>query len=229
MIGKLTGRIDYRAEDHLLIDVGGVGYLVYCSDRTLAALPGPGNVVALYTDLVVREDLMQLFGFPTLLEKEWHRLLMGVQGVGAKAALAILGALGAEGVSRAIMLGDMNAIKAAKGIGPKTAQRVVIELKDKAPAVMAMGGTLSAAMGTAPAVAEGEVIDAAPAAPRKAAAPARPSGSAAAQSDALSALTNLGYSPGDAAGAVARAAADAPEAEAAALIRAALKALAPKG
>lgn len=229
MIGKLTGRIDYRAEDHLLIDVGGVGYLVYCSDRTLASLPGPGNVVALYTDLVVREDLLQLFGFPTLLEKEWHRLLMGVQGVGAKAALAILGALGAEGVSRAIMLGDMNAIKAAKGIGPKTAQRVVIELKDKAPAVMAMGGTLSAAMGTVPATAaEGEVIDTAPA-PRKVAAPAAPSGSAAAQSDALSALTNLGYSPGDAAGAVARAAMDAPEAEAAALIRAALKALAPKG
>jgi len=229
MIGKLTGRIDYRAEDHLLIDVGGVGYLVYCSDRTLAALPGPGTVVALYTDLVVREDLMQLFGFPTLLEKEWHRLLMGVQGVGAKAALAILGALGAEGVSRAIMLGDLNAIKAAKGIGPKTAQRVVIELKDKAPGVMAMGGTLSAAMGTAPPIAaEGEVIDTPPA-PRKVAAPAAPSGSAAAQSDALSALTNLGYSPGDAAGAVARAAMDAPDADAAALIRAALKALAPKG
>ncbi|MDX5402299.1 MAG: Holliday junction branch migration protein RuvA [Rhodobacterales bacterium] len=228
MIGKLTGRIDYRAEDHVLIDVAGVGYLVYCSDRTLAGLPGPGNVVALYTDLVVREDLMQLYGFPTLLEKEWHRLLMGVQGVGAKAALAILGALGPEGVSRAVMLGDMNAIKAAKGIGPKTAQRVVIELKDKAPGVMAMGGTLQAAMGTAPAAAEGEVIDTAPA-PRKVAAPQRPSGSAAAQSDALSALTNLGYSPGDAAGAVARAAADAPEADTAALIRAALKALAPKG
>jgi Holliday junction DNA helicase RuvA len=230
MIGKLTGRIDYRAEDHVLIDVAGVGYLVYCSDRTLAGLPGPGNVVALYTDLVVREDLMQLYGFPTLLEKEWHRLLMGVQGVGAKAALAILGALGAEGVSRAIMLGDMNAIKAAKGIGPKTAQRVVIELKDKAPAVMAMGGTLAAAMGTVPAAVEGEVIDTAPApVPRKVSAAPRPSGSAAAQSDALSALTNLGYSPGDAAGAVARAAMDAPEAEAAALIRAALKALAPKG
>ena len=230
MIGKLTGRIDYRAEDHLLLDVGGVGYLVYCSDRTLASLPGPGNVVALYTDLVVREDLMQLYGFPTLLEKEWHRLLMGVQGVGAKASLAILGALGAEGVSRAIMLGDMNAIKAAKGIGPKTAQRVVIELKDKAPGVMAMGGTLAAAMGTVPAAADGDVLDETPApAPRKPVAPARPSGSAAAQSDALSALTNLGYSPGDAAGAVARAAADAPEAEAAALIRAALKALAPKG
>ena len=230
MIGKLTGRIDYRTEDHVLIDVAGVGYLVYCSDRTLAALPGPGNVVALYTDLVVREDLMQLYGFPTLLEKEWHRLLMGVQGVGAKASLAILGALGAEGVSRAIMLGDINAIKAAKGIGPKTAQRVVIELKDKAPGVMAMGGTLAAAMGTAPAAPEGAVLDDTPApARRKVAAPARPSGSAAAQSDALSALTNLGYSPGDAAGAVARAAADAPEADAAALIRAALRALAPKG
>lgn len=229
MIGKLTGRLDYRSEDHVLIDVGGVGYLVYCSDRTLAALPGPGQVVALYTDLVVREDLMQLFGFPTLLEKEWHRLLMGVQGVGAKASLAILGALGAEGVSRAIMLGDINAIKAAKGIGPKTAQRVVIELKDKAPGVMAMGGTLSAAMGTAPAAPEGEVLDTAPAAARKPAPPARPLGSAAAQSDALSALTNLGYSPSDAAGAVARAAADAPEADAAALIRAALRALAPKG
>jgi Holliday junction DNA helicase RuvA len=232
MIGKVTGRMEYRTEDHVLIDVAGVGYLVYCSDRTLAGLPGPGNVVALYTDMVVREDLMQLYGFPTLLEKEWHRLLMGVQGVGAKASLAILGALGAEGVSRAIMLGDINAIKAAKGIGPKTAQRVVIELKDKAPGVMAMGGTLAAAMGTAPAVAaaDGEVLDDTPApAPRKVAAPARPSGSAAAQSDALSALTNLGYSPGDAAGAVARAAADAPEADAAALIRAALRALAPKG
>ena len=231
MIGKLTGRIDYRAEDHVLLDVGGVGYLVYCSDRTLAALPGPGNVVALYTDLVVREDLMQLFGFPTLLEKEWHRLLMGVQGVGAKASLAILGALGAEGVARAIMLGDMNAIKAAKGIGPKTAQRVVIELKDKAPGVMALGGTLAAAMGTAPATVDADaVIDAGPPAPRKAPPPpARPSGSAAAQADALSALTNLGYGPAEAAGAVARAAADAPEAEAAALIRAALKSLAPKG
>jgi len=208
--------------------VGGVGYLVYCSDRTLASLPGAGNVVALYTDLVVREDLMQLFGFPTLLEKEWHRLLMGVQGVGAKAALAILGALGPDGVSRAIMLGDMNAIKAARGIGPKTAQRVVIELKDKAPGVMAMGGALAAAMGTAPALPEGEVLDIARTT-NPAKAPSKPSGSAAAQSDALSALTNLGYSPGDAAGAVARAAADAPDADAAALIRTALRALAPKG
>ena len=140
MIGKLSGRIDYRSDDHILLDVRGVGYMVYCSDRTLAALPSVGEAVALYTDLVVREDLLQLFGFPTLVEKEWHRLLMSVQGIGAKASLSILGALGADGVSRAIALGDWNAIKAAKGIGPKTAQRVVIELKDKAPTVMAMAG-----------------------------------------------------------------------------------------
>ena len=120
MIGKLSGRIDYRAADHVLIDVRGVGYLVYVSDRTMAALPGVGEVVALYTDLVVREDLMQLFGFQTLVEKEWHRLLTSVQGVGAKASLAILGTLGPDGVSRAIALGDWNAVKAAKGIGKKS-------------------------------------------------------------------------------------------------------------
>ena len=124
----------------MLIDVRGVGYLVYCSDRTMQALPRAGEHVALYTDLLVRDDLMQLFGFTTLQEKEWHRLLMTVQGVGAKASLAILGALGPDGVGRAIALGDWNSVKAAKGIGPKTAQRVVNELKDKAPQVMAMAG-----------------------------------------------------------------------------------------
>jgi Holliday junction DNA helicase RuvA len=131
MIGKLTGRIQYRALDHVLIDVRGVGYLVFCSDRTLAGLPGVGEVAAVYTDLLVREDLMQLFGFTTLAEKEWHRLLTSVQGVGAKASLAILGALGPEGVSRAIALGDWNAVRVAKGVGPKIAQRVVLDLKNK--------------------------------------------------------------------------------------------------
>lgn len=218
MIGKLTGRIDYRASDHVLIDVRGVGYLVYCSDRTMASLPGVGQTCALFTDLVVREDLMQLFGFPTLVEKEWHRLLMTVQGVGAKASLAILGTLGPDGVSRAIALGDWNAVKAAKGIGPKIAQRIVLDLKDKAPSVMAMSG--QDAEVAADGVAEVEVIDA-PAAPRK------PVGTA--QSDALSALGNLGYGPSDAAAAVAQAATEMPDAEAAALIRAALKLLAPKG
>ena len=113
MIGKISGRLEYRATDHVLVDVRGVGYLVYCSERTLAALPGVGEAVALYTDLQVREDLMQLYGFTTLAEKEWHRLLTSVQGVGAKASLAILGTLGTDGVSRAIALGDWNAVKAA--------------------------------------------------------------------------------------------------------------------
>jgi Holliday junction DNA helicase RuvA len=156
MIGRIAGRIDYRASDHVLIDVRGVGYLVHCSDRTLSALPGVGGQTALYTDLLVREDILQLFGFPTLVEKEWHRLLMGVQGVGAKASLAILGALGPDGVSRAIAIGDWNSITAARGVGAKTAQRVVNELKDKAPTVMAMGATPPPAPDSAEA---GEVIE----------------------------------------------------------------------
>ena len=217
MIGKLSGRIDYKATDHVLIDVRGVGYIVYCSDRTLAALPPVGEACALFTDLVVREDLMQLFGFQTLVEKEWHRLLMSVQGVGAKAALAIQGTLGPDGVSRAIALGDWNAVKAAKGIGPKIAQRVVLDLKDKAPSVMAMGGTVAEATGDAPA--EADVIEPVPVS-------APPS---SAQADALSALGNLGYGPSDAAAAVAQAAGDDPNADTPALIRAALKLLAPKG
>ena len=217
MIGKITGRIDYRALDHVLIDVRGVGYLVYCSDRTMAGLPGVGEAAALYTDLLVREDNLQLFGFASLVEKEWHRLLTSVQGVGAKASLAILGALGADGVSRAIALGDWNAVKAAKGVGPKIAQRVVLDLKDKAPGVMAMGSSVAQALGDH----DAEVIEAVPNA-------VRPAGGSS-QAEALSALGNLGYSAGEAAGAVAQAAGETPQAETPALIRAALKLLAPKG
>ena len=222
MIGKISGRIDYRGSDHVLIDVRGVGYIVHVSDRTLASLPGNGEAVALYTELLVREDLLQLFGFPSLLEKEWHRLLMTVQGVGAKAAMAILGTLGADGASRAIMLGDARAIQAAPGIGPKIAQRVVLELKSKAPGVMAKGaGMLSDAV-------LDEVIE--PAAPaRKAAKPSPAQNRAGYTADALSALLNLGYGQGDAAQAVAQAAGEMPEADTAALIRLALKLLAPKG
>ena len=222
MIGKISGRLDYRGADHVLIDVRGVGYMVYVSDRTMAALPGPGEAVSLYTDLLVREDLLQLFGFPSLVEKEWHRLLMSVQGIGAKASMSILGTLGADGVSRAIALGDWNAVKAAPGVGPKTGQRVVLELKDKAPSVMAMGGSLPAAMGDEPA----EVIEGEAKAPPK---PAAPAPSASAQAEALSALGNLGYAPGEAAGAVAEAAGNDPSADTSTLIRAALKLLAPKG
>ena len=224
MIGKLSGRIDYRSDDHILLDVRGVGYMVYCSDRTLAALPSVGEAVALYTDLVVREDLLQLFGFPTLVEKEWHRLLMSVQGIGAKASLSILGALGADGVSRAIALGDWNAIKAAKGIGPKTAQRVVIELKDKAPTVMAMAG-----QSATPAAVIDDVIEADVPVPQPAPTPQPVAVQSNAQADALSALQNLGYSPSEAAAAVAQVMADAPETETSGVIRAALKFLAPKG
>ena len=131
MIGRIAGRLEYRAGDHVLVDVRGVGYLVYVSDRTMAGLPGVGEAVALFTDLLVREDLLQLFGFPTMLEKEWHKLLMTVQGVGAKASMAILSALGTDGVSRAIAMQDARSIQAAQGVGPKLAQRIVTELKDK--------------------------------------------------------------------------------------------------
>ncbi len=219
MIGKIAGRLEYRAADHVLIDVRGVGYIVYVSDRVMAGLPANGEAVALYTDLLVREDNLQLFGFTTLVEKEWHRLLMSVQGIGAKASMAILGTIGADGVSRAIALGDWNAVAKAKGVGPKTAQRVTIELKDKAPGVMAMGGTVADALGDV--VIEAETPDQVRRAPAPKANPA--------QAEALSALGNLGYAPGEAASAVAEAAGTNPDADTSALIRAALKLLAPKG
>jgi len=143
---------------------------------------------------------------------------MSVQGVGAKASLAILGALGADGVGRAIALGDWNTVTAAKGIGPKTAKRVVLDLKDKAPGVMAMG--------SAPAVKTSESTD--EVVERDIPAPTQVSSNPSAQADALSALSNLGYAPGDAVSAVAEAASSAPDAGEADLIRAALKLLAPK-
>ena len=224
MIGKISGRLEWRGADHVLIDVRGVGYVVYCSDRVLAGLPGVGEAVALFTELLVREDNLQLFGFPTLVEKEWHRLLISVQGVGAKASLAIQGALGPEGVSRAIALGDWNALAKAKGVGPKTAQRVVMELKDKAPTVMAMGGG-----GAQVASGDPIVVEAVEAAVAKPAPKGNAQAQADAQADALSALGNLGYAPGDAASAVAQAAGAEPDLSAEGLIRAALKLLAPKG
>lgn len=221
MIGRLSGRLDYRALDHVLIDVRGVGYIVYCSERTLAALPGPGESVSLYTDLVVREDLMQLYGFLSLVEKEWHRLLTSVQGVGAKVSLAIMGTLGPDGVGRAIALGDWNMVKAAKGVGPKLAQRIVLDLKDKAPGVMAMGGSVADAM-------DGPVAELVERDAPVAATP-EPRPNAGAQVGALSALANLGYAPAEALGAVAEAVGTEPEAGEGELIRAALKLLAPKG
>lgn len=223
MIGKVAGRLDHRGADHVLIDTGGVGYVVYCSERTLAAMPGPGGAVALYTELLVREDLLQLFGFLTLAEREWHRLLTSVQGVGARGALAVLGTLGSEGVARALSLGDVAAIRAAPGIGPKIAQRMVLELQAKAPSVMAMGaaGARQAMMaGGATAPADSALVAAGPTEAGQR--------GAATQADALSALSHLGYAPGEAAAAVAEAAAGDAEFDTAGLIRAALRRLAPE-
>lgn len=226
MIGKISGRLDHRGADYALIETaGGVGYQITCSERTLATLPKPGGRVALYAEMVVREDLVQLIGFVTLAERELWRLLVTVQGVGAKAALAILGTLGTEGVARALSLGDVGAIRAAPGIGPKLAQRVVLELRTRAPQVLAMG-----AGGAQPArTAGGEsavLVEAdEPAAVPIGAAPSAGAGAAQDRADALSALVNLGYGEGEAAAAVAA----AEGRDAAALIRAALKALAPKG
>lgn len=228
MIGKISGRLDWRGPDHVLIDVRGVGYIVYVNDRTLAALPGLGEAVSLFTELVVREDLLQLFGFPSMLEKEWHKLLTTVQGVGAKAAMSILGTLGAEGVARAITLGDARAVQSAPGVGPKLAQRVILELKAKAPSIMAAGVGLAAR-----AEADDSVIEAVAATPPVAARkPAKADDGAVRRAgfaaDALSALLNLGYSQGDAAQAVATVAGEEPESDTATLIRKALKLLAPR-
>jgi Holliday junction DNA helicase RuvA len=222
VIGRVAGRVVYRAADHVMIDVGGVGYLVHCSERTLAGLPQEGDATALFTDLLVKEDLLQLVGFATLAEKECYRLLLGVQGVGAKAALAILGSLGAEGTGRAIALGDAAAIRAAPGIGPKIAQRVVNELKDKAGAALSRMGGPGPAAGAA-----ASDLAAAPAAPGVGVGGGAPGPSATAE--ALSALGNLGYAPAEAAAAIAQAGREAPEATTDQLIRAALRLLAPKG
>jgi len=222
VIGRLAGRLDYRGPDHVMVDVNGVGYVVHVSERTLTALPGPGKTVVLYTDLLVREDLLQLFGFVSPIEREWHRLLMTVQGVGAKASVAILGTLGADGISRAISIGDWAAIKAAPGVGPRIAQRVVNELKDKAPSLMALGGAIAADDG--PHVETANVTDEVPEA-----ASSQRDGNAVVQAEALSALSNLGYGPSEAARAVAEAGGADPGAGTGELIRSALRLLAPKG
>ena len=215
MIGKITGTVDYVAEDHVLIEAAGVGYIIHCAPPTLAAMPAPGEMAALYTEMVVREDLMQLIGFRTLAEREWHRLLTSVQGVGAKVSLAILGALGPDGVSRALALGDSSAVRSAPGVGPKLAARIVNELGDKAPGVMALG-----AQGRRSAAAPGAKAAGGTAQP----APVPLPDDAAATSDALSALVNLGYDRMQAARAVAEVAEDGTTGSAA-LIKAALKRL----
>lgn len=176
MIAKLAGLLDDFGPDWAVIDVGGVGYLVHCSARTLAGLGVRGDRVTVHTDLQVSENDMRLIGFASAGEREWFRLLTGVQGVGSKMALAVLSALDVADLQRACAAGDAAMVARAQGVGPKLASRIVNELKDKA-------GALPSAPGLAAAAA--------------------PAGSASA--DAVSALQNLGFKPAVATEAVARA------------------------
>ena len=175
MIAHLKGRLASTGIDHAVIDVGGVGYLVGCSSRTLAALNPIGEAATLHTEMLVAEDFIRLVGFARAEERDWFRLLTGVQGVGARVALAILSALEPADLSRAIAAQDKASVARANGVGPKLAERIVRELKDKIGVVPALGGAATAA---AP---------------------------AGAGSDAVSALLNLGFRPAEAAAAVAKA------------------------
>lgn len=205
MIGKLKGTLEEVGEDHCLVDVHGVGYVAYCPTRTLAALPAPGEAVVLFIDTYVREDMIRLYGFRSALEREWFRLLMSnVQGVGAKVALAVLSTLSPADLANAIALRDIATVSRAPGVGKKVAERIVTELKSKAPAY---AGEATGTIGLKQELGEG--VAPAPVA------------------DAVSALTNLGYSRDVAANAVAAALKTAGEgADSARLIRFGLKELA---
>ena len=176
MIAKLTGTFDDFGPDWAVIDVGGVGYLVHCSAKTLDALGARGDLVTLHTELQVSENDMRLIGFASGEERAWFRLLTGVQGVGSKMALAVLSALSVEELARACAGGDAAMVARAQGVGPKLAARIVNELKDKAGGMVGVGGSGLAAV---------------------------PIGSTSA--DAVSALQNLGFKPQVATMAVARA------------------------
>jgi Holliday junction DNA helicase RuvA len=134
MIGKLRGIVDSYGEDWVIVDVGGVGYQVHCSTRTLQSLPQPGDAVSLSIETYVREDVIRLYGFASDTEREWFRLLQTVQGVGSKVALAVLGILKPGELATAIALQDKALIARAPGVGKKVAERIVAELRDKAPA-----------------------------------------------------------------------------------------------
>ena len=199
MIGKLKGIVDEVGEEELILDVGGVGYLVAASARTLRALPAIGQPAMVFVETHVREDAIRLYGFLTTSERDWFRLLQSVQGVGAKVALGVLGTLSGEAISAAIAHQDKATMARAPGVGPKLAQRLVMELKDKAPPFA--GADLAAGEPGAklPKAAE----------------------------DAALALVGLGYARAQASLAVAKGlAALGPEAQTAALIRAGLKELA---
>jgi len=204
VIGKLRGVVDSYGEDSVIVDVGGVGYQVYCSARTLQALPRPGEAATLSIETYVREDMIRLYGFANELEREWFRLLQTVQGVGAKVALGVLGTLKPGELATAIALQDRATLARAPGVGRKVAERIAAELRDKAPAYA----------GADPAVVhlQADLAD------KRAPAPV---------ADAVSALVNLGYAQVQASAAVAAAVRAAGEtASAEQLIRLGLKELA---
>lgn len=175
MIAQLRGILAFITEDHAVVDVGGVGYQVFCSTRTLGNLPPTGEQVTLAVETVVREDRIHLFGFLSPVERDWFRRLCGVQGVGQKVALAIQSALGADELVHAIAAGDIAAFKPVAGVGPKLAGRLIGELKDKIGGIdFALAPQAATAGGKGPAV------------------------NSSASEDALSALVNLGYRRADA-------------------------------
>lgn len=181
MIGKLKGLVDSFGDDYALIDCGGVCYQVFCSGRTLQALPSVGQAGVVFIETIVREDMIRLYGFATEAEKSWFNLLTSVQGVGARVALAILSILTPSELSSAVALQDKAMIGRANGVGPKLALRVVTELKGKVPAIGSIdAGTLGLQAAIGEGVASTNI------------------------SDAVSALTNLGYSSQQASAAVAR-------------------------
>jgi Holliday junction DNA helicase RuvA len=175
MIAHLKGRLESTGLDHAVIDVGGVGYLIGASSRTLAAIGPVGEAATLFTEMLVAEDFIRLVGFATASERDWFRILTGVQGVGARVALAILSALEPADLSRAIAAQDKATVARANGVGPKLAERIVRELKDKIGVIPVGPASL------------GQVL---------------PVGASA---DAVSALLNLGFRPAEAASAVAQA------------------------
>jgi Holliday junction DNA helicase RuvA len=195
MIAKLRGLLDSFGADHAVIDVQGVGYLVSASTRTLAALGAIGDEVLLHVEMQVSDDAIRLIGFASVDERDWFRLLTSVQGVGARVALAIMSALSAEELQRAVMSGDQAMVARSQGVGPKLAQRIVNELKDKVGGIIIASG--------------GEMIGA----------PVTGHGT-----DAVSALVNLGFRPGEASAAVAKAESElGGDASLDALVRVALK------
>lgn len=181
MIGRLKGLVDEVGVDWAIIDVNGVGYHVTCSRKTLASMPGIGEPTTLSIETKVSDDAIRLIGFVSDLERDWFRLLLSVQGVGTRVALALLGTLSPADLGRAVALEDKKAVSSAPGVGPKVATRIITELKDKAP----QGGDLHEVLGV-------EVA-------------AVSTGQSGAMRDAVSALTNLGYPQAQASGAIAAA------------------------